>query len=167
MWGTKFHYRLMWAWGAVIKEATREGRPQVRILAAAKCMIFVWKVTRLHSWQLFVLKLSCGPYLVNRPVGGRHVQNDLGRRNYLNESCRSQKFMKLRSLRLFYLKSSCGPYRVNSPVGLPLADRSQMTSDGEIAKMKVVDLEKLWNFAVDNIFNWNHLGRQTINLCWV
>jgi hypothetical protein len=35
-----------------------------------------------------------------------------------------------------------------------------MTSDGETTKMKIVDLEKLWNFAVDNIFIWNRLGRK-------
>jgi hypothetical protein len=35
-----------------------------------------------------------------------------------------------------------------------------MTSDGETTKMEVVDLEKLWNFADDNIFIWNRLGRQ-------
>jgi hypothetical protein len=32
-----------------------------------------------------------------------------------------------------------------------------MTSNGETEKAKVVDLEKLYNFIVDNIFIWNHL----------
>jgi hypothetical protein len=143
------------------------GGPRVRILAATKHVIFTRKVSRLRSWQLFNLKSSCGPYQANRPVGGWQVLNDLGRRNYQNESCRSLKFMKLCSWRLFDLKSSCGPYQANSPIGRPLADRSYMTSDGETIEMKVVDLEKLCNFAVDNFFIWNRLGRQTINLCLV
>jgi hypothetical protein len=33
--------------------------------------------------------------------------------------------------------------------------------------MKVVDIEKLWNFVADNFFIWNRLGPQTINLCLV
>jgi hypothetical protein len=32
-----------------------------------------------------------------------------------------------------------------------------MTSDGQTVKMKVVDLEKLWNFIVDNFLIWNNL----------
>ena len=35
----------------------------------------------------------------------------------------------------------------------------QMTSDGETTKTKVIDLKKLNNFAVDNIFIWNHLAK--------
>jgi hypothetical protein len=38
------------------------------------------------------------------------------------------------------------------------------TSDRETTKIKVVDLEKLWNFIVDNFFIWIPLGPQTINL---
>jgi hypothetical protein len=101
MWGTKIHYRHMWARGAVIEEATRKRGPLVWILAATKHMIFEPEVSRLCSWQLFNWKSSCGPYQANRPVGGRQVLNDLKRRNYQNESCRSLKFMKLRSWRLF------------------------------------------------------------------
>ena len=33
----------------------------------------------------------------------------------------------------------------------------QMTSDGETSKIKVVDLEKLCKFIVDNFFIWNYL----------
>ena len=33
----------------------------------------------------------------------------------------------------------------------------QTTSDGEMPKTKVVDIEKLCNFVVDNFFIWNHL----------
>jgi hypothetical protein len=167
MWGTEIHYRHMWARGAVIEESTHEGRTRVRILAAAKHMIFEPKLPRLRSSQPFDLKSSFGTYRLNRPVGGRQVLNDLGQRNYQDESCWSLKFMKLHSWRLFDMKSSCGPYRANRPAGRPPADRSKMTSDGETTKMKVVDLEKLRNFAVDNFFIWNRLGRQTINLCSV
>jgi hypothetical protein len=31
------------------------------------------------------------------------------------------------------------------------------TSDGKTINMKVVDLKKLWNFVVDDVFIWNHL----------
>ena len=34
------------------------------------------------------------------------------------------------------------------------------TSDGETTKIKVVDLEKLYNFVVDNFFIWNHCHRK-------
>jgi hypothetical protein len=40
----------------------------------------------------------------------------------------------------------------------------QTTSDGEMIKIKVVDLEKLWNFAVYNFFIWNNLLHQ--NAIW-
>ena len=33
-----------------------------------------------------------------------------------------------------------------------------MTSDGETTNIKVVDLEKLWNFVVDNFSIGIHLG---------
>jgi len=35
-----------------------------------------------------------------------------------------------------------------------------MTSNGETYKMKVVDLEKLWNFVVDNFLIWNNLVKE-------
>jgi hypothetical protein len=40
-----------------------------------------------------------------------------------------------------------------------------MTLDGETTKMKVVDLEKLWNFVADNFFIWNHLTNE--NYVWI
>ena len=40
-----------------------------------------------------------------------------------------------------------------------------MTSDGQIAKTKVIDLKKLWNFVVDNFFIWNHLVMK--NYVWI
>ena len=40
----------------------------------------------------------------------------------------------------------------------------QTDSDRETTKMKVVDLEKLCNFVVDNFFIWIRLRSQTINL---
>ena len=39
-----------------------------------------------------------------------------------------------------------------------------MISDGETAKMKVVDLEKFRNFVVDNFLIWIRLGPQTNNI---
>jgi hypothetical protein len=36
--------------------------------------------------------------------------------------------------------------------------------DGESTRMKVVDLEKWYNFIVDNFFIWIRLGPQIINL---
>jgi hypothetical protein len=35
-----------------------------------------------------------------------------------------------------------------------------MTSDGEVTKTKVIDLKKLWNFAVYNFIIWNFLMLQ-------
>jgi len=29
-----------------------------------------------------------------------------------------------------------------------------MTSDGQVAKTKMVDLKKLWNFIVNNLYNF-------------
>jgi hypothetical protein len=37
-------------------------------------------------------------------------------------------------------------------------------SDEKMIKIKVVDLDELYNFDVDNIFSWNHLLFQ--NLVW-
>jgi len=42
-----------------------------------------------------------------------------------------------------------------------------MTSDGEITNIKVVDLEKLRNFIVDNFSIRILLGPQIINICSV
>ena len=36
--------------------------------------------------------------------------------------------------------------------------------DGETTKMKVIELEKLWNFVVDNFLIWIHLGPQINNI---
>ena len=33
-----------------------------------------------------------------------------------------------------------------------------MTMDGETAKIKVINLEKLWNFVVDSFLIWIRLG---------
>jgi hypothetical protein len=35
-----------------------------------------------------------------------------------------------------------------------------MSSNGEMTKKKVVDLEKLCNFVVDNFFIWNYLVKE-------
>jgi len=42
-----------------------------------------------------------------------------------------------------------------------------MTSDGETTNTKVIDLEKLWNFIVDNFSIEIRLGPQIINICSV
>jgi len=39
-----------------------------------------------------------------------------------------------------------------------------MTSDGETTSIEVVDLEKLWNFVVDNFSIGIILGPQIINI---
>jgi hypothetical protein len=36
--------------------------------------------------------------------------------------------------------------------------------DGKIAKIKVVELQKLWNFLVGNFFIWIHLQQKIVNL---
>jgi hypothetical protein len=36
--------------------------------------------------------------------------------------------------------------------------------DGEVTKTKVIDIEKLCNFVVDNFFIWNHLSNE--NYVW-
>jgi hypothetical protein len=39
------------------------------------------------------------------------------------------------------------------------------TLNGKTTNMKVVGLEKLWNFIVDNVLVWNHLVIQ--NYVWI
>jgi hypothetical protein len=41
----------------------------------------------------------------------------------------------------------------------------KITSNGKTTKMKVIGLEKLWNFVVDNVLGWNHLVMQ--NYVWI
>jgi hypothetical protein len=41
----------------------------------------------------------------------------------------------------------------------------QTSSDGEMPKTKGADLEKLYNFVVDNVFIWNHLVKE--NYMWI
>ena len=38
----------------------------------------------------------------------------------------------------------------------------QTTLDEEMSKIKFVDLEKLYNFVVDNFFIWSHLVKETM-----
>jgi hypothetical protein len=40
-----------------------------------------------------------------------------------------------------------------------------MTSDREMTKTKVVDLEELYNFTIDDFFIWNHLSKE--NYIWI
>jgi hypothetical protein len=37
--------------------------------------------------------------------------------------------------------------------------------DDQMTKLKVVDLEKLWNYVVDNFLIWNHLVKE--NYVWI
>jgi len=37
-----------------------------------------------------------------------------------------------------------------------------MNSDGKTLNIKVVELQKLWNFVVHNFFIWNHLRSQNM-----
>ena len=41
----------------------------------------------------------------------------------------------------------------------------KMSSNREMSRTKVVDLEKLYNFIVDNFFIWNHLVKE--NYVWI
>jgi hypothetical protein len=40
----------------------------------------------------------------------------------------------------------------------------QTNSDGKSAKIKILELQKLWNFVVDNFFALIHLQPQIVNL---
>ena len=40
-----------------------------------------------------------------------------------------------------------------------------MTSKEKTTNMKVVGIEELWNFVVDNVLVWNHLVMQ--NYVWI
>jgi len=42
-----------------------------------------------------------------------------------------------------------------------------MTSDGKTTNIKVLDLEKLWNFVIDNFSIEIRLGPQIVNICSV
>ena len=41
---------------------------------------------------------------------------------------------------------------------------TNISSDEEITKIKVLDLDELFNFVVDDFFNWNHLVFE--NVVW-
>jgi hypothetical protein len=41
----------------------------------------------------------------------------------------------------------------------------QTISDGEMTKTKIVDVEELQNFIVNNVFIWNHLFKK--NNVWI
>ena len=40
----------------------------------------------------------------------------------------------------------------------------QSNSDGEMTKIKVIDIDELYNFVVDDIFSWNRLVSE--NVVW-
>ena len=91
------------------------------------------------------------------------VSNDLGWRNSQHQSCRSQKVKKLCSSQLFYLNS----FRILnmclnfSNLKFKFCKRPRIKKTYNI---KVVDLEKLWNFVVQKFFIWMRLGPQTSDL---
>jgi hypothetical protein len=39
-----------------------------------------------------------------------------------------------------------------------------MKSDGDKIYIKIIELDKIWNFVVDKIFVWDHLGFQIYKL---
>jgi hypothetical protein len=89
--------------------------------------------------------------------------NDLVWWNSQNKSCRSLKVIKLCSIQLFYLKL----FRLSKIVSKFVKFKIQIlqtTSDEKSVKMKVVELQKLFKFAVDNFFIWIRLRSQTSNL---
>jgi hypothetical protein len=71
--------------------------------------------------------------------------------------------MKLCSWQLFYLKS----FRLLKIVSKLVKFKIQIlqtASDEKNVTMKVVELQKLFNFVVDNFFIWIRLRSQTSNL---
>ena len=79
--------------------------------------------------------------------------NDLVWWNPQNKSCRSLKVINLCSLQLFYLTS----FRLSKIVSKFVKFKIQIletTSDEKSVKMKVVELQKLFKFVVDNFSIW-------------
>jgi hypothetical protein len=71
--------------------------------------------------------------------------------------------MKLCSWQLFYLNSFRFS-KIESKYVKFKIQILQTISDEKSVKMKVVELQKLFNFVVDNFFIWIRLRSQTINL---
>jgi hypothetical protein len=84
--------------------------------------------------------------------------------NKQNKLCRSWEVINFCSCQLFHLKSSCQwKIRLNflkSKIWI-----LKTTLNGKITNRKVVGLEKLWNFVVDNVLVWIYLVMQ--NYVWV
>ena len=89
--------------------------------------------------------------------------NDLVWQNHQNKSCRSLKVMKLCSWQLFYLNSFRFS-KIESKYVKFKIQILQTTSDEKSVKIKVVELQKLFIFVVDNFFIWIRLGSQISNL---
>jgi hypothetical protein len=71
--------------------------------------------------------------------------------------------MKLCGWQLFYLNSFRFSEIESKYVKFEI-QILQTTSDEKSVKIKVVELQKLFNFIVDNFFIWIHLQYQTSNL---
>ena len=83
--------------------------------------------------------------------------------NNQNKLCISWEVIEFCSWQLFDLKSSCQrKLCLNSK---NLNQNFQTTSDVKTTKIKVVGLEKFWNFVVDNFLIWNHLVIE--NYIWI
>ena len=83
--------------------------------------------------------------------------------NNQNKLCISWEVIEFCSWQLFDLKSSCQrKLCLNSK---NLNQNFQTTSDVKTTKIKVVGLEKFWNFVVDNFLIWNHLVNE--NYVWI
>ena len=122
------------------------------------------KVMQLCTWQLFHLKSSYQRKLCLNfsNLKFKFLKCPQKEKNQ-NESCRSQKLCNflvdnffiwnhfVKEIMFEFLKFEIWIFK--------------MSSNGEMAKTKVVDLKKLCNFVVDNFFIWNHLVKE--NYVWI
>jgi hypothetical protein len=113
--------------------------------------------------------ISSGGFLKNPPLEIIFIlnflsfSNDLVWWNSQNKSCRSLKVIKLCSLQLFYLKSFRLSKIVCKFVKFKISNFANNLGWKSV-KMKVVELQKLFKFVVNNFFIWIHLRSQTSNL---
>jgi len=90
--------------------------------------------------------------------------NGLVWQNHQNKSCRSLKVMKLCSWQLFYLNSFRFSKIEYKYVKFKIQILQTTSDDEKSVKIKVVELQKLFIFVVDNFFIWIRLGSQISNL---
>ena len=84
--------------------------------------------------------------------------------NNQNKLCRSWEVIEVYSWQLFHLKSYCQrKLRLNlKKLKFEFWKRSRKK---KTTNKKVVGIEELWNFVVDNVLVWNHLVMQ--NYIWI